>query len=101
MGCPSRRAASRGHRRRARLHDRVDDDGSLIAVRIYEVLGTVGAVAPVEGDEGWLLAANLGFADLAPDGSLRPFAEVTPNWTRMNDAACEPQGRFWPGTKRT
>ena len=81
------------------FRDRVDDDGSLIAVRIYEVPGTVGAVAPVEGDEGWLLAANLGFAYLAPDGSLRPFAEVTPDWTRMNDAACDPQGRFWAGTK--
>jgi sugar lactone lactonase YvrE len=81
------------------FRDRVDDDGSLVPVRVYEVPGTVGAVAPVEGDEGWLLAANLGFAHLAPDGSLRPFAEVTPDWTRMNDAACDPQGRFWAGTK--
>ena len=79
--------------------DRVDDDGSLIPVRTYEVPGTVGAIAPVEGDEGWLLAAGRGFAHLSPDGSLRPFAEVAPEGTRMNDAACDPQGRFWAGTK--
>jgi sugar lactone lactonase YvrE len=77
--------------------DRVADDGGLIAVRTYQVSGTVGAVAPVEGDEGWLLAANRGFAHLAPDGSFRQFAEVAPAGTRMNDAACDPQGRFWAG----
>jgi sugar lactone lactonase YvrE len=78
--------------------DRVDDDGGLIPVRTYTVPGTVGAIAPVEGDEGWLLAAGLGFVHLSPDGSLRPLAEVAPAGTRMNDAACDPQGRFWAGT---
>jgi sugar lactone lactonase YvrE len=79
--------------------DRVDDNGGLIPVRTYEVPGTVGAIAPVGGDEGWLLAANRGFTYLAPDGSLIPIAEVTHAGTRMNDAACDPQGRFWAGTK--
>jgi sugar lactone lactonase YvrE len=79
--------------------DRVDDDGYLIPVRIYEVPGTVGAIAPVEGDEGWLLASNRGFAYLSEDGSLRRLADVAPEWVRMNDAACDPQGRFWAGTK--
>jgi sugar lactone lactonase YvrE len=78
--------------------DRVDDDGRLIPVRTYQVHGTVGAVAPVEGDEGWLLAAGRGFAYLSADGSLRPLADVSPARTRMNDAACDPQGRFWAGT---
>ena len=78
--------------------DRVADDGALIPVRTYQVPGTVGAVAPVEGDEGWLLAAGRGFAHLSPDGSLRALTEVTPAGTRMNDAACDPQGRFWAGT---
>ena len=77
---------------------RVGDDGGLSLVRTYEVPGTVGAVAPVEDDEGWLLAANRGFAYLQESGALRPFAEVTPAGTRMNDAACDPQGRFWAGT---
>jgi sugar lactone lactonase YvrE len=79
--------------------ERVAADGGLIPVRTYQVPGTVGAVAPVEGDEGWLLAAGMGFAYLTPDGSLRALAEVAPAGTRMNDAACDPQGRFWAGTK--
>jgi sugar lactone lactonase YvrE len=79
--------------------DLVDDDGSLIPVRTYQVSGTVGAIAPVQGDEGWLLAAGRGFVHLSPDGSLRPLGEVAPEGTRMNDSACDPQGRFWAGTK--
>ena len=79
--------------------DRVADDGGLIPVRTYTVPGPVGAVAPVEGDEGWLLPAGRGFAYLSSDGSLHPIAEVAPEGTRMNDAACDPHGRFWAGTK--
>jgi sugar lactone lactonase YvrE len=83
-----------------RVHrDRVGADGSLVPVRTYELPVTVGAIAPVEGDDGWLLAAGRGFARLSPDGSLRAIAEVAPEGTRMNDAACDPQGRFWAGTK--
>jgi sugar lactone lactonase YvrE len=78
---------------------RVADDGGLSLVRVYTVPGTVGAIAPVQDDEGWVLAAGRGFAHLSPDGSLRPLADdVTPAGTRMNDAACDPQGRFWAGT---
>ena len=80
---------------------RVGDDGGLDLVRTYEVPGTVGAVAPVEDDDGWLLACNRGFAYLSESGSLQPFAEVSPEGTRMNDAACDPQGRFWAGTMAT
>src|SRR5215471_3511844 len=83
-----------------RVHrDRVADDGSLVPVRTYDVPGTVGAIAPVLGDDGWLLASNRGFAHLALDGSLHPIADVTGAGTRMNDAACDLQGRFWAGTK--
>jgi sugar lactone lactonase YvrE len=78
--------------------DRVDDDGDLVPVRTYQVPSTVGAIAPVEGDKGWLLAAGQGFVYLRPDGSLRPLAEVAAAGTRMNDAACDPQGRLWAGT---
>ena len=80
------------------FRDRVAATGELDPVVAYEVSGTVGAVAPIEGDEGWLLAADRGFAHLAPDGSLRVMAEVVPDGARMNDAACDPQGRFWAGT---
>ncbi len=78
--------------------DRVHDDGSLVPVRSYSVPGTVGAITPVQGDDGWLLAAGRGFVHLRPDGSLRTVAEVAPPSTRMNDGACDPQGRFWAGT---
>ena len=78
--------------------DRVGDDGELVSVRVYELPWTVGMIAPVEGDDGWLLGAGRGFAYLAPDGTQRTIAEVAPTATRMNDGACDPQGRFWAGT---
>jgi sugar lactone lactonase YvrE len=80
------------------FRDRVDQVGGLVAVRTYQVPGTVGAIAPVRGDDGWLLAAGQGFTHLRPDGSLRLIADVAPAGTRMNDAACDPAGRLWAGT---
>jgi sugar lactone lactonase YvrE len=50
---------------------RAGGDGGLRLVRDYRLPGTVGAIAPVEGDDGWLLAAGRGFFYLSPDGSLR------------------------------
>jgi sugar lactone lactonase YvrE len=78
--------------------DEVAADGALIPVRSYQVSGTVGALATIQDDQGWLLAANRGFTYLSPSGELRPLAQVAPEGTRMNDAACDPQGRFWAGT---
>ncbi len=78
--------------------DRVMDDGALVSIRVYELPWTVGMIAPVHGDEGWLLGAGRGFVYLAPDGTHRTIAEVSPSGTRMNDGACDPQGRFWAGT---
>lgn len=80
------------------FRDRIDADGGLVPVRSYTVPGTVGAITPIEGDEGWLLAAGRGFVHLLPDGGWRTIAEVAPEGTRMNDAACDPEGRFWAGT---
>ena len=77
--------------------DKINDDGALSPVRTFEVPGTVGAIAPVENDEGWLLAADRSITYLRPDGELRPIADIAPEGTRMNDAACDPQGRFWAG----
>jgi sugar lactone lactonase YvrE len=77
---------------------RVRDDGALERIRLYEMTGTVGMIAPVEGDDGWLLGAGRSFVYLAPDGTHRTIAEVSPAGTRMNDGACDPQGRFWGGT---
>jgi sugar lactone lactonase YvrE len=78
--------------------DRVHDNGSLIPVRTYTVPGTVGAITPIEGGDGWLLAAGRGFVHLREDGTVRTLADVAPAGTRMNDGACDPQGRFWAGT---
>ena len=78
--------------------DQVRDDGALVSVRVYELPWTIGMVAPIEGDGGWLLGAGRGFAYLAPDGTYRTIAEISPAGTRMNDGACDPQGRFWAGT---
>jgi sugar lactone lactonase YvrE len=78
--------------------DRVDEDGGLVPVRTYSVPGAVGAITPIAGDDGWLLAAGRGFVHLLPDGAQHLIAEVAPAGTRMNDAACDPQGRFWAGT---
>jgi sugar lactone lactonase YvrE len=76
----------------------VGDDGGLSLAGAYTVPGTVGAVAPVEGDAGWVLAAGRGYVYLSVDGRLGPLLEVAPAGTRMNDGACDPQGRFWAGT---
>jgi sugar lactone lactonase YvrE len=78
--------------------DQVASDGSLVPVRVYSLPGTVGAVAPIAGDDGWLLAAERSFVHLREDGSARTLAEVARPGTRMNDGACDPQGRFWAGT---
>jgi sugar lactone lactonase YvrE len=75
----------------------VADGGGLSLVRDYRVPGTVGAIVPVDGDEGWVLASGRGFVHLSPDGSLRSLAEVVPVGMRMNDGACDPQGRLWAG----
>jgi sugar lactone lactonase YvrE len=77
---------------------RVDDEGDLSLVRAYQLTGTVGAMVPVQSDDGWLLAAGRGFVLLSPEGVVRQIAEIAPIGTRMNDGACDPQGRFWAGT---
>jgi sugar lactone lactonase YvrE len=78
--------------------ERIADDGDLIGVRTYEIGGTVGAITPVVDGDGWLLAADRGFVHLAEDGSCRTILDVAPMGTRMNDAACDADGRFWAGT---
>jgi sugar lactone lactonase YvrE len=78
--------------------DRVRGDGSLVPVGTHQLPVPVGMIAPVRGDAGWLLGAGRGFVHLAPDGGHRTIAQVTAPGTRMNDGACDPQGRFWAGT---
>ena len=73
---------------------RVRHDEPIERVEVYQLPGTVGMIAPVEGDDGWLLGAGRDFVYLALDGTQRTIAQVAPAGTRMNDGACDPQGRF-------
>jgi sugar lactone lactonase YvrE len=57
----------------------------------------VGAVTPYEGG-GWLLAAGRGLLAVDEQHHLHPVAELEPHGVRMNDAACDPLGRFWAGS---
>ena len=77
---------------------RVLDDGVLERIQVYQLPTTVGMIAPVEGDDGWVLGAGRNFEYLALDGTRRTIASVSPAGTRMNDGACDPAGRFWGGT---
>ena len=80
------------------FRDRVTEEGALVPVRTYDLPWPVGVIAPVHGDDGWLLGAGRSFVHLAPDGSHRTVAaDVSAPGTRMNDGACDPQGRFWAG----
>ncbi len=59
----------------------------------------IGAVAPAVGG-GYVLAAGPGFVFVAEDGSVHELAQPERGRTdvRMNDGACDAQGRFWAGT---
>jgi sugar lactone lactonase YvrE len=60
----------------------------------------LGAAAPA-GDGEWIVAAGTGIALLRRDGTLdwldRP-EEGARSPARMNDACCDPRGRFWAGS---
>ena len=72
--------------------------GDLDAVEtLVELDEPLGSYAPCTAG-GWLLAAGRGLSHLADDGSVRALVELEPVGNRMNDAACDAQGRFWTGT---
>ncbi|HYO35997.1 MAG TPA: SMP-30/gluconolactonase/LRE family protein [Geodermatophilus sp.] len=79
-------------------------DGSLTETGVHRGGDTVGAVVPA-ADGGWLLAADGGFTHLGADGTARVLITLADEGgteadggTRMNDAACDPAGRFLAGT---
>jgi sugar lactone lactonase YvrE len=75
------------------------DGGEPGRVRAMAFDRHVGAVAPVAGG-GYVLAAGQGFLLAEEDGSVRELAQPEAGRAdvRMNDGACDPQGRFWAGT---
>jgi sugar lactone lactonase YvrE len=74
-------------------------DGGPDRVRTMALDRHVGAVAPVTGG-GYALAAAQGFLFVDESGSVVELAqpEAGHRNVRMNDGACDPQGRFWAGT---
>ena len=74
-------------------------DGAPDQIRTTTVDRHVGAVAPVAGG-GHVLAAGQGFMFVDESDSVRELAQPEAGHTdvRMNDGACDPQGRFWAGT---
>jgi sugar lactone lactonase YvrE len=85
-----------------RLHRCGWEAGRLRPVATVEVGRHLGAVAPVDAPgRGWVAAAGQGFAHVAEDGTVTVLAEPEAGQggrTRMNDGACDPQGRFWAGS---
>ncbi len=85
----------------ARLHRAsVRTDVALHEVAPIQLDRFVGAAAPAAGGGGYVLAAGPGFLFLDPSGRVVELAqpEAGRDDVRMNDGACDPQGRFWAGT---
>ena len=76
----------------------VEDGAGLRTVAAYDVGEHVGAAAPLAGGDGWLLAAARGFRHLAADGTVTALLDTEAEGVRMNDAGCDPEGRFWAGS---
>ena len=79
-----------------RLHaaPRADLDATRLLVALDEPLG---AFAPCT-QGGWLLTSGRGLRHLADDGTVSEPLHLEPESVRMNDAACDLQGRLWAGT---
>jgi sugar lactone lactonase YvrE len=74
-------------------------DGAMHRLETITLDRHLGAVAPVAGG-GYVLAAGQGFLFLDDAGEIRELAQPEAGRTdvRMNDGACDAQGRFWAGT---
>jgi sugar lactone lactonase YvrE len=77
----------------------VGADGGVERLETITLDRHVGAVAPAIGG-GYVLAAGQGFLFLDDTGRVHELAQPAAGRAevRMNDGACDPQGRFWAGT---
>jgi sugar lactone lactonase YvrE len=74
----------------------IDADGTLLERRHVD---TVAAAFRPRASGGLVIAVERGFALLSPDGELTTLPEIWSDPTvRMNDGACDPQGRFLCGS---
>ncbi len=71
---------------------------ALDEVTTVEVGQPLGAVAPAARAGGLLLARGQGLSHLSAEGEVVELVRLEPASSRMNDAACDPQGRFWAGS---
>jgi sugar lactone lactonase YvrE len=77
------------------------EDATLQTTTEHRLDAPIGAAAPLADQSGWLVAAGDGIALLSRAGSLRWLAHPESGahgQTRMNDACCDPAGRFWAGS---
>jgi sugar lactone lactonase YvrE len=74
-------------------------DGALESVETITLDRHVGAVAPATAG-GYVLAAGTGFLYVDDVGAVHELAQPAAERgdVRMNDGACDAQGRFWAGT---
>jgi sugar lactone lactonase YvrE len=74
-------------------------DGGLERIETISLEQHVGAVAPALGG-GYVVAAGQGFLFVDDSGAVHELAQPDAGRddVRMNDGACDPQGRFWAGT---
>jgi len=80
------------------LRRAVEDGDRLRTVAELSIGEPLSAIAPIADREGWLCAAGRGFRHLAADGTVTRLLDTEPADVRMNDAACDLQGRFWAGS---
>ena len=79
--------------------DRVADDGGLVPVRTYAGARDRRRDRPDRGRRRLAARRRTRLRPPAPGRvACGTLAEVAPAGTRMNDGACDPQGRFWAGT---
>src|SRR5579859_6084390 len=68
--------------------------------RTIDVGEPIGAVAPRRAG-GWVLALERGFAILQDEGGpveMVAALHLKASGMRLNDAKCDPRGRFWAGS---
>ncbi len=94
----TRRAAVGRHHPGRAASGRPGTGGALESIQTITLDRSVGAVAPATGG-GYVPAAGAGFVYVDDAGAMRELAQPAAGRDlRMNDGACDPQGRFWAGT---
>ena len=78
--------------------DTITDDGALVPFRFIMCPGRWGRLPPFTTMRAGCWQQIRDSATCILMATVRAIADVAPDWTRMNDAACDPQGRFWAGT---